>query len=634
MCASNPAGILKKYLKPVCYWSTITGGIALVLMMLLISIDVSLRVFLNAPIRGIIEMVECLLIIVIFSGMPYVEILDEHIKVDVLVGKLPPVAQKTITASANLLTAGIIAIIGWQCLHQGQFLITSGYHSGILRIPQWPFALISGFFIMLFALAAFINFLESLAVLVGDRPRNYLWVMLGIFIVAGLLAVSMKPDIITMAMEESTFGIISLFVLFGLIFSRVHVGAAMAMTALWGMAYLTDTESGLSLLGMVSQTVASNYVWSVAPLFMLMGVLVAASEFSRDLYNAAYKWLGHMRGGLASAPLAACAAFAAVVGDSLSGVITMGTIALPEMKKFKYDIKLATGCIAVGGSLGILIPPSLGFIVYGLITEQSIGRLFLAGFLPGVLALISLIIMVYARCRLNPLLGPAGPKFSIIERIVCIKKSSPVFAMFFLVMGGIWLGFFTPTEAGAIGAFSAIVFGVILRRMNFTSFIESLISGIKLTSVIFFIFVYATAFTQYLTVTQLPVVLANFVSGLDLPAYGILCVILFVYLLLGCVMNALPVLILTLPVVFPTVISLGFDPIWFGVLLVILVEIGQITPPIGMSVFALQGVAKDVPMYTVFAGVFPFWLVLVAVIIILIIFPEICLFLPNLMMGG
>jgi TRAP-type C4-dicarboxylate transport system permease small subunit len=361
MWASNSAGILKKYLKPVCYWSTITGGIALVLMMLLISIDVSLRVFLNAPIRGIIEMVECLLIIVIFSGMPYVEILDEHIKVDVLVGKLPPVAQKTITASANLLTAGIIAIIGWQCLHQGQFLITSGYHSGILRIPQWPFALISGFFIMLFALAAFINFLESLAVLVGDRPRNYLWVMLGIFIVAGLLAVSMKPDIITMAMEESTFGIISLFVLFGLIFSRVHVGAAMALTALWGMAYLTDTESGLSLLGMVSQTVASNYVWSVAPLFMLMGVLVAASEFSRDLYNAAYKWLGHMRGGLASATLAACAAFAAVVGDSLSGVITMGTIALPEMKKFKYDIKLATGCIAVGGSLGILIPPSICF---------------------------------------------------------------------------------------------------------------------------------------------------------------------------------------------------------------------------------------------------------------------------------
>ena len=633
MWVSNSAKILKKYLKPVCYWSTITGGIALVLMMLLISIDVSLRVFLNAPIRGIIEMVECLLIIVIFSGMAYVEILGEHIKVDVLVGKFPPVAQKTITVSANLLTASIIAILSWQCLRQGQFLITSGYHSGILRIPQWPFALISSFFIMLFALAAFTNFLESLAVLLADRTRNYLWLIPGVFIVVGLLTVSMKPDIITLVIEESTFGIISLLVLFMLIFFRVHVGAAMAMTGLWGMAFLTDSESGLSLLGMVSQTVASNYVWSVAPLFMLMGVLVAASEFSRDLYNAAYKWLGHMRGGLASATLAACAAFAAVVGDSLSGVITMGTIALPEMKKFKYNIKLATGCIAVGGSLGILIPPSLGFIVYGLITEQSIGRLFLAGFLPGVLALISLIIMVYVRCRLNPLLGPAGPKFSIIERIVSVKKSSPVFAMFFLVMGGIWLGFFTPTEAGAIGAFSAIVFGLILRRLNFASFIESLISGIKLTSVIFFIFVYATAFTQYLTVTQLPVVLANFVSGLDLPAYGILSVILFVYLLLGCVMNALPVLILTLPVVFPTVISLGFDPIWFGVLLVILVEIGQITPPIGMSVFALQGVAKDVPMYTVFAGVFPFWIVLIGVIIILIVFPEICLFLPNLMMG-
>jgi len=634
MWASDLAKFLKKYLKPVCYWSTITGGVTLLLIMVLISMDVSLRVFLNAPIRGIIEMVECLLIIVIFSGMAYVEILDEHIKVDVLVNKFPPLAQKVITASANMLSTGIIAIVGWQCLHQGQFLTTSGYHSGILRIPQWPFAFISGFFIMLFALAVFINFLESLALLVSGRPRGYFLLMPGVLIVAGLFAVSIKPDIIPMAMEESTFGTISLLVLFGLIFFRVHVGSAMAMTALWGMVYLTDTESGLSLLGMVSQTVSSNYVWSVAPLFMLMGVLVAASEFSRDLYNAAYKWLGHMRGGLASATLAACAAFAAVVGDSLSGVITMGSIALPEMKKFKYDIRLATGCIAVGGSLGILIPPSLGFIVYGLITEQSIGRLFLAGFLPGVLALVSLILMVYVRCRLNPLLGPAGPKFSFTERIVSIKKSWPVFAMFFLVMGGIWLGFFTPTEAGAIGAFSAIIIGVILRRLHFSNFIESLINGIKLTSVIFFIFVYATAFTQYLTITQLPAVLANFVSGLDLPPYGILGVILFVYLLLGCVMNALPVLILTLPVVFPTIISLGFDPIWFGVLLVILVEIGQITPPIGMSVFALQSVAKDVPMYTVFAGVFPFWLVLAGVIIILIIFPQICLFLPNLMMGG
>ncbi|MBW2635389.1 MAG: TRAP transporter small permease, partial [Deltaproteobacteria bacterium] len=210
MWVSNSAKNLKKYLKPVCYWSTITGGIALVLMMLLISIDVSLRVFLNAPIRGIIEMVECLLIIVIFSGMAYVEILGEHIKVDVLVDKFPPVAQKTITVSANLLTASIIAILSWQCLHQGQFLITSGYHSGILRIPQWPFALISSFFMMLFALAAFTNFLESLAVLLADGTRDYLWLIPGVFIVVGLLTVSMKPDIITLVIEESTFGIISL----------------------------------------------------------------------------------------------------------------------------------------------------------------------------------------------------------------------------------------------------------------------------------------------------------------------------------------------------------------------------------------------------------------------------------------
>jgi len=284
--------------------------------------------------------------------------------------------------------------------------------------------------------------------------------------------------------------------------------------------------------------------------------------------------------------------------------------------------------------LGLVIPPSLGFIVYGLITEQSIGRLFLAGFFPGILALICLILLVSVRCRINPALGPSGPKFSLPDRIVSVKDSWPVLLMFFLVMGGIWLGFFTPTEAGAIGVFSAIVIGVALRRFNFRGFVNSLVSGMRLTSIVFFIFVYATAFTQYLTVTQLPVVLAEFVSGLALPPYAILSIIMFVYLLLGCVMNALPALILTLPIVFPTVVALGFDPIWFGVLLVILVEIGQITPPIGMSVFAMKGVAREIPMYKIFAGVLPFWLVLLVVIVILTIFPQISLFLPNIMMGG
>ena len=414
----------------------------------------------------------------------------------------------------------------------------------------------------------------------------------------------------------------------------MHIGAAMAMVAFWGMAHLVSPGAGLALLGMTSQSVASNYVWSVGPLFMLMGLFVANAGFSKDIYKSAYKWLGHSPGGLASATISACGAFAAVVGDSLTGVVTMGTIGLPEMRKYKYDIKLATGSICAGGTIGILIPPSLGFIIYGIIVEESIGKLFIAGIIPGIILTVSMILSVYVRCRINPELGPRGPITPFREKLISLKDCFGVAFLFLLVIGGIYFGFFTPTEAGAIGAFGALVIGLAMGRFNFRNFSEAVISAIGLAAMIFFIFIYAIAITQFLAVTQLPILLAGYVAGLETPRYFTLCLILFSYLILGCVMNALPVVILTLPIIYPTISALGFDSIWFGVLLVMMVEIGQITPPIGMSVFGMSGVAPDVPMYTIFRGVFPFWLVMLAVVALVILFPQLALFLPNLMMGN
>lgn len=633
MWASSIAKALEKIVRPLCSLSTVIGGIALLAMVLLIVADVVLRVVFSSPITGSIELVEVLLVIVLFGGMAHVEMIQEHVKVDVILSKFPKTAADAILVCAKLLVVFIVAILSWQCLAQSTFLYENNFESGVLRIPIWPFASVSCVFLVFFFLATLTNFLKALGQFVAEQPRKYLYLIPGMLVGGALLVTVFFPEVLPLEIEETTFGAISLLVLFGLIFAGVHVGAAMAMATLWGMAFLDTTEGGLALLAMVSQTVASNYIWSVAPLFMLMGVVVAAAAFSRDLYNTAYKWMGHMKGGLASATLGACTAFAAVVGDSLSGVVTMGSIAYPEMRKYKYDTKLATGVIAVGGSLGILIPPSLGFIIYGLLTEQSIGRLFIAGLIPGVLALIALVGLVTFRCTRNPELGPAGPKFTFGEKMRSVYQSWPVLTIFLLVMGGIWLGFFTPTEAGAVGAFSAIVIAAFMGRLTFKKFWESVVGGMKLTGVVFFIFIYATAYTQYLTLTEIPMAMSEFVAGMETNRYIVLAVIMVIYLLLGCLMNSLPALILTLPIIFPTVVALGFDPIWFGVILVILVEIGQVTPPIGMSVFALQSVVKDVPMYTIFAGVLPLWLALLAVIILLVIFPQLVLFLPNLLFG-
>jgi tripartite ATP-independent transporter DctM subunit len=622
---------LANALKPLCRVSSMLGGLFLFGILVVIVADVLLRTLLHQTFQGTIEIVEALLVIVFFSGMAQVEMADGHIRVDVLTSLFSPFAQKVVDASARLLVFVVVVVLATRCLIEGRYLIDSGYNSGLLEIPIWPFGIASGVFMAIFAFATLLNVVKSMNRLASERTMDLLWLFPAVVVILAMVGASVWPETLPSGFNEITIGIGSVVVLMVLIFLGVHIGAAMAMATLMGLSYLTSAPGAFSLLGQVSQTVSSNYVWSVAPLFMLLGVVVAASEAARDLYVAAYRWWGHWAGGLASATIGACAAFAAVVGDSLSGVVTMGNIALPEMRKYHYDTKLATGAIAVGGSLGILIPPSLGFIVYGLLTEQSIGRLFIAGIVPGLISVAALVGVVTLRCHLTPSLGPAGPNFSFAEKLDGLRKSWPILLLFLIVIGGIWLGLFTPTEAGAVGAMLSIVIALAMRRIRFRDLGNSFAEGVKLTSVVFFIFIYATAFTQFLTVTQLPVALAEYVNGLHMHRYAVLAIVMVVYLLLGCVMNSLPVLILTLPVIFPTIIHLGFDPVWFGVLLVMLVEIGQLTPPIGMSVFALKSVAPDVPMAEIFKGVVPFWSALLVVIVLLAAFPDLVLFLPNLM---
>lgn len=624
---------LRKMLRPFSSGSIIVSGGAVILMIGAIVSDVILRGVFNVSLSGTIEIVRVLMIIAVFGGMSYTALEKAHIRVDILINKFSEPVRLSLIAAADLLAIGVIAIITIETFIEAQTLWAEGATTGLLGIPFAPFAFATGVFLFFFALALLVDFLEVVREVISKNARGWNILVPAIAVSVGLLLLSLDPSILTIRLSPSITGILGLIFMFVLIFLGVHIGAAMAFITLLGLSYLITPEAGRTLLSMTSQSIASDYIWSVFPMFAFLGLIASSIGFGKDIYETAYKWLGHLPGGLAAATVAGCSAFAAIVGDSTTGVVTMSTVSYPEMKKRRYSEKLMTGCICAGGAIGILIPPSLGLLVYGIVTEQSIGKLFLAGLIPGILETLAMILYIYVACKRKPELGPPGEATPFREKIRSLKSAWHVIALFVLVIGGIYTGIFTPYEAAAVGSFAVIVIGLFTKRLNFKKFSNGVIEASKMTAMLLFIFVYANALGQFLTVSQIPVTLANFVIGLEVNRYGTLAAIIVLYLLLGCVMNVLPAMILTLPILFPTVVGLGFDPIWFGVIVTITLEIGVLTPPIGMNVFAMSGIVKDVPIYTMFKGVFPFWIVMLFVLLILILFPQISLFLGDLMHG-
>lgn len=329
------------------------------------------------------------------------------------------------------------------------------------------------------------------------------------------------------------------------------------------------------------------------------------------------------------ATILGCAGFAAMCGSSLATAATMGTVSLPEMKKYKYNQSLATGSIAAGGTLGILIPPSIGFVIYGILTEESIGRLLLAGILPGILLSCLYMLSIYLLCRAKPEMGPRGPRTSMKEKLLSLSGTWGMLLLFALVMGGIYLGVFTPIEAAGVGAFGALIISIIRKQMGVSTVLKSLRDTMRITAMIFLILIGAEIFTLFLGVSKLPMHLADYIGALALPPYVILSAILLLYIVLGCVLDGLAMIILTIPILFPLIESMGFNAIWFGVLLVIVLEMGLITPPVGMNVFVIKGVARDVPLGTIFRGVWPFLIASCVAILVIMVFPEIALYIPQ-----
>jgi len=423
--------------------------------------------------------------------------------------------------------------------------------------------------------------------------------------------------------------VIGFIVLFALMLLRVPVGMAMGLVGVSGFAWLVGGAPALKIVGHTSMRTVTDYTFGVIPMFLLMGAFVSNSGMSKELFHAANTFLGHRRGGLGIATIAACGGFAAISGSSVATAATFSTVAYPEMRRFGYPQAFATGVIAAGGTLGAMLPPSTVLAVYGIITEQDIGKLFIAGIVPGLLAVSMYMTTVAIIGAVRPGYLPAGPRSSWKQRLAGIRSIWATLLLFVFAIGGLYGGLFTPTEAGGMGAGGAFLIGVLRGRLTRPEIRRSLLQATRTAAAVFTVLIGALLFGYFLTVTQTPQKVTAFLTGLGIGRYGVLALIMLMYLVLGCLMDALAMIILTVPIIFPVIRELGFDPIWFGVIIVMTVELGLIHPPVGMIVFVIKSVVQDVSFSTIFYGVLPFIVTDLVRLVILIAFPILATWLPS-----
>ena len=427
-------------------------------------------------------------------------------------------------------------------------------------------------------------------------------------------------------------GIVGIVVLlFVMIIIQMPVGFAMAFVGFCGLWYVTGINSALSMIGTETWSTFSSYGLSVIPLFILMGTICFHSGVNKNLYETAYKWFGRTRGGIAMATVMACAGFAAICGSNNATAATMATVALPEMKKYNYNKSLSAGSIACGSTLGVVIPPSVVLIVYGIQTGQSIGKLFWGSTIPGILMAVLFAFTIYLLCVKHPDWGPGGPKVPLVDKIKSLPGALEMIVLFGLVMGGLYTGAYTPTEAGAAGAFFALVIAFAFRRkLTRRGFISAIIDALKVACMVIVIVWGAVIFGRFLTISRLPFIAVDFVSALQMPPYMIMGCILIIYTIAGMVMDALGFLLISIPIFFPMAVGLGYDPIWFGCILTVVTTMGAVTPPVGICAYVVSGMSGDIPLSTVFKGVFWFIPAYCITMVLMIIFPKIALFLPSL----
>ncbi len=436
-------------------------------------------------------------------------------------------------------------------------------------------------------------------------------------------------------MSPEIIGLIGIVIMLALMFLGIPIGLSMALIGFLGYAAISGFHPTLMMLGTIPYSNIASYMFSILPVFLLMGEWAEMSGMTNEAYRSANIWLGRLPGGLAMASIGGAALFSAVSGSSMACAATMTKVSIDDLIKYKYDPELATGALAAGGTLGQLIPPGVAYVFYAIMTNTSIGEIMVACIIPGFLLTLMYFIQIYIQCRIKPSLGPRGKSTTMKQKLLAIKDIWAVVVIFGLIMGGIWFGVFTPTEAGAVGAIGTFIFALARRRLNRQNFTQSLKATIKTCGMIFAIIMGAMIFTYFASISKLPELLAEWVVMLNLSTVAVIIIMMIVYFVLGIAMDTISMVILTLPVFLPVLVALDVDLIWYGVLVIVQMELSQITPPVGMNMFIVAGMVKDrgITMNHVFRGVIPFCITMVVFIVLLVAFPDIAMFLPNTMIS-
>jgi tripartite ATP-independent transporter DctM subunit len=611
-------------------WMNIIGLATLFGMIILTFVDVILRYFFSRPIMGVTEVTEVMTITAVFLAVAYTYKEKGHVTVDLISSKLASKSRAILIFIMTFLSLYLLVIIVWQTALYAQRAIELNMpHANLLPIPKAPFALIITFGNLILGLLIIRDLLIMIveAKRLGLRWYHWLTMLAVPILIIVLASLWMQPTI--WHVNSYTVGLIAIIVFLVLLLCGMPVAFALIMTSFVFIGQLRGSFTALDQVGTEFYRVTGSYQWVPVAFFTIMGFFCLHTKFGEDLYYAASKWVGHLRGGLSIATVGACAGFAAIVGDSVAATATMGAVALPETRKYGYNDLLSTGSIMGGALLGPIIPPSVPFVVYGILTGVSIGTLFIAGIIPGLILSLLFIAMIYVWCRLKPDLAVSSKKSAWKPRLISLKAIGPVIILFLLCVGGIYTGIFSPSEGGAVGTVGAVIMGLVWRRITWKNFGKSLQDSGKVISMVFLIIIGGTLFSRLAAWSDFGNALKEFASGI--PVYSLIIFILFIYFVLGCVIDILPLVLIGVPILHPLVVAQGIDPIWFAILINLVIILGSLTPPVGLILFVLKGMYKDIPMNTIYFASLPFVAVTVLLLVLLYFVPSLITWLPNVL---
>jgi len=611
-------------------WVNAIGAVIVFILVGLTFVDVIMRYLFTNPINSAFEITAVLLITAVFFTVAHTQNQKSHIRVDVITSKLGPKRFLIFDFFNNLMGTWLFALIIWQTINLTVFFYgRHSYHADSLQWLSWPFAAIIVFGSVLMELLYLRDLLKNISEALKARLAWYHWaLMLGIAVLLIVLAVLWAQKDLWQV-NLATVGFIGIITFLVFLLAGIPIWLSMLLPAFFFIANIRGLDPALNMLGRGLYTNTGQFVWATVPFFVLMGYFCLHSRIGEDLYVLVYRWIGHIRGGLAIATTTACTGFAAIVGDSISSIATMTSVAMPQMKKYKYDDRLSTGAIAGGSIIGPIIPPSIPFIIYGLITGVSVGKLFIAGIVPGLLLGLAFAIAISIWCRINPKIGPAAERTEWRLRVRSLTASAPILILFFLVIGGIYGGVFSPSEGGAMGAVGALIIGLVMRRFTWQKIWQSLLDTAKLLAMLLLIVNGATLFSRFVAWCNISGSVSDALTGLGLHGMALIIVIFVLFTILGCFVDVLTLTLIGVPIVHPIAVAQGADPLWFALTMVLVLILGSLTPPVGINLFTMKGMAPEIPMGTIYRGSIPFNIAAVIVIALCVAFPVLVLWLPG-----